>query len=61
MYAAMLVHPTCKVPMQEGKFAAISQHALDAMPFFKYGIYKRKISNPHNVSTRLFHYSESKL
>ncbi len=33
---------------------------MDAMLFFKYGIYKCKITNPHNVSTRLFHYSDAR-
>lgn len=41
----MLVHPKFTVPMKEGKFATISQQEVDAMPFFKYGIYKCRISN----------------
>lgn len=60
MYAATLEHPKFTVPMQEGKFATISQQEMDAMLFFKYGIYKCKITNPHNVSTRLFHYSDAR-
>lgn len=35
-------------------------NGCDALPFFKYGIYKCKITNPHNVSTRLFHYSDAR-
>ena len=45
MYAATLEHPKFTVPMKEGKFATISQQEVDAMPFFKYGIYKCRISN----------------
>lgn len=60
MYAAMLVHDKFTVPMKEGKFATISQQEMDAMLFFKYGIYKCRITNPDKVSTRLFHYSETK-
>lgn len=56
----MLVHPKFTVPMQEGKFATISQQEMDAMAFFKYGIYKCRITNPNQVSTRLFQYSETK-
>lgn len=60
MYAAMLMHSKFTVPMQEGKFATISQQEVDAMAFFKYGIYKCRITNPNQVSTRLFQHSESK-
>ena len=63
MYSTMLVHDKFTVPMSKrGSFATISQQELDAMPFFKYGIYiyKCRVTNPHNVSTRLFHYSERK-
>lgn len=60
MYAAMLEHPKFTVPMQEGKFATISQQEMDAMLLFKYGIYKCRITNPDKVSTRLFHYSDAR-
>lgn len=56
----MLVHDKFTVPMQKGKFATISQQELDAMLFFKYGIYKCRITNPDKVSTRLFHYSDAR-
>lgn len=35
-------------------------NGCDALPFFKYGIYKCRITNPHNVSTRLLHYADAR-
>ena len=56
----MLVHPKFTLPVKEGQVTTVSQLEMGGMPFFKYGIYKCTITNPHQVSTRLFHYSESK-
>lgn len=60
MYSAMMTHDKFTFPAKEGTFATLNQHELEGMTFFQYGIYKCKLSNPNNVSTKLFLYSEAK-
>lgn len=58
MYSAMLKNDRFTVPTGKGVFSTMSQEEADSAPYFAYGIYHCRITNPNNIDTRLFSYSK---
>lgn len=58
MYSSLLKNDRFTVPTGKGVFSTLTQAGVDAAPYFAYGIYHCRISNPNNIDTRLFSYSK---
>lgn len=58
MYSFLLKNDRFTVPVGKGVFKTLSQEEVDNALYFAYGIYHCKITNPHNIDTRLFSYSK---
>lgn len=58
MYSSLLKNDRFTVPTGKGVFSTLSQAEVNKAPYFAYGIYHCRISNPNNIDTRLFSYSK---